>query len=307
MTQNFKQIRRLFAQCLALTLAALTLLLPAQAHDPDEVLGVAATRYTGVLDPDSRSAETPLGNAVADAAREAADGDWCIIPGGLICNNLIAGDVTWKALSLVLPEDAVLAEAYVTPKQLRTLLEQCVARVVVDDSQTIDYEASRFDAYPQISGFTLRYDVSCPVGERVIYIRDGDGNELALDDETTTLRLVSTVGLLAGDYGTRPLPHTALSVSLRDATADLIRAGGLTGEETGRVKVAGSSDNTLLGGFPIELAALTLIFLILAFRVFYHPKPSYANGFKMPPRGENFDDLALPEQEDTDEAKEDTP
>ena len=43
----------------------------ARAHAPDDVLGTAATRYTGVGDRDSRSTETSLGNAAADAARSA--------------------------------------------------------------------------------------------------------------------------------------------------------------------------------------------------------------------------------------------
>lgn len=298
MAQKNRRIRRLGGLALALLLLAA----PVRAQSADEVLGTAATRYTGIEDPDSRSTETSVGNALADAARHAADGDWCIIPGGLICNNIIAGDVTWRALTLVLPEDAFLAEANVTIAQLRELIEQCVAHVVLDDTQTIDYVASRFDGYPQISGFTLRYDVSRPVGERVVYIKNADDVALDLEDDSTTIRLISTAGLLGGEYGTDALDYTLLTPTLREAFAQFIRAGGLTGEERGRVKVAGSSDNTLLGDFPIELAALTLIFLVLAFRVFYHPKLSFANGFKMPPKGERFDDLALPaEEEDTKE------
>ena len=289
----------------AAALAALLLLsgAAAQTRAPDDVLGTAATRYTGVGERGSRATETSLGNAAADAAREAAGADFAVIPGGLICNNIIAGDVTWRELTLVLPDDADLATASVSARQLRQLLEQCVASVVTDDSQTIDYEASQSDAYPQISGFTLRYDVSRPVGERVVYIKNPDGEELDLDDGTARYVLVSTAQLLGGEYGTDALDHAQTGTTLREAMADFIGRDGLTGEETGRVKVAGSSDNTLLGGFPIELAALTIIFLILAFRIFYHPKPSFANGFKMPPKGERFDDMAQPEQDGEGETK----
>lgn len=296
------RIRRIAAAALAL------LLLPgptARAHAPDDVLGTAATRYTGVGDRDSRATETSLGNAVADAAREAAGADFAVIPGGLICNNIIAGDVTWNELTLVLPEDAELVTASVSAAGLRQLLEQCVASVVTDESQTIDYEASKSDAYPQISGFTLRYDVSRPVGDRVVYIKQDD-KELDLADETARYTLVSTAALLSGEYGTDALESSPAGTTLREAAADFIGRDGLTGEETGRVKVAGSSDNTLLGGFPIELAALTIIFLILAFRIFYHPKPSFANGFKMPPKGERFDDMAQPEPDGEGETKEES-
>ena len=130
-----------------------------------------------------------------------------------------------------------------------------------------------------------------------------DDEELDLGDETARYTLVSTEALLSGEYGTDALECSRTDTTLREAMADFIGRDGLTGEETGRVKVAGSSDNTLLGGFPIELAALTIIFLILAFRIFYHPKPSFANGFKMPPKGEGFDDMAQPDDTGEGETK----
>ena len=128
--------RKPFLRRAAAAALASLLLLPgaaAQARAPDDVLGTAATRYTGVGERGSRVTETSLGNAAADAAREAAGADFAVVPGGLICNNIIAGDVTWRELTLVLPDDADLATANVSARQLRQLLEQCVASVVTDD------------------------------------------------------------------------------------------------------------------------------------------------------------------------------
>ncbi len=261
------------------------------AYDADEVIGRAGTRYTGVIDPDSRSAETGLGNAVADAVCMAAGTELSIIPGGLICNNLIAGDVTWSRLELIFSADEPLAVAELTPKQLCALLEQCMSHLTVDEQQYIDYEASAYDGYPQISGFSFRCDVSAPVGERISRLTDSDGNELDPRDDQTVLRVASVAGFFAGDYGPGPVAYETPGGTVLDAMASFIQAGCLTGEEDGRVKIVGSSDNTLLGDFPVVLAALTLILLVVAFRIFYHPQPSFANGFKMPPKSERFDDL----------------
>jgi hypothetical protein len=281
---------------ISLIAVVLLLLLPVQAatYEDDTVIGQAGTRYTGVIDPDSSSAETGLGNAVADAVRTAAGTELAVIPGGLIQNNLIGGDVTYGRLKLLFAEDEPLAVAEMTPAELWNLLEQSVSHVVVDSAQSIDYEASTFVGYPQISGFTMRYDVSAPVGERMDWIKLSSDVSLDPTDETTLLRVASVRGLFDGSYELPTHEFEELDMTVLDAMVDYTASGALTGEETGRVKVAGTSDNTLLGGFPITLAAITLIFLILAFRVFYHPKPSFANGFQMPPKSERYDDMALP-------------
>ena len=283
----------------AAVLCAAALLTAASAADTgDAVIGQAGTRYTGVGDPDSRSAETGLGNAVADAVRAAAETPYAIVPGGLIVNNLIAGEVTRGELELLFAEDAPLAVAELTTAELKALLEECVGHIVLDDVQAVDEAASAFDGYPQISGFTLRYDVSAPVGARVTRIEDADGQALNLTDTARILRIASIEGLFDGSYGLTPRAYVLLDATVLEAMEDFTRAGGLTGEETGRVRVIGSSDNTLLGDFPVVLAALTLILLVLAFRVFYHPKPSFANGFKMPPKSERYDDMELPPEAD---------
>lgn len=267
------------------------------AMEPDAVIGVAGTRYTGVGEPGSQSTETGVGNAAADAVLLAADADIALIPGGLIQNNIIAGEVTYERLEILFETNEPLVTAQMTPAALKTFLEDALSHIVLDDILAIDHAASEFSGYPQISGFTLRYDVSAPVGERVLDIKLQGEAELSPEDSQTVLQVASVQSMFDGSRGLPVVEYTALDVSILDAMVELTASGGLTGEETGRVRVVGSSDDTLLGDFPVLLAALILIFVVAGFRVFYHPKPSFANGFQMPPKSERFEDLAQPQAE----------
>jgi len=246
-----KRLAALVAALLILTTPAAQ----AAGGNGQEVAGTVPRALTSEGNHDARCVECTLGDAVADATRKYLGTDLAIICGGEIKANLL-GDITWDDLSIVFPEDRTLATAVVTVRQLREILEGGVSHIRLDPSERIDMEASVYDGFPQISGFTLTYDASAPVGQRVheIYVND---EKLALDDDTRTFTLAATAFMLEGGYGLPAVDHAARSdMTLTDVFVRYMNDGMADYQDTGkRIRAIGVAG----GGLTVPLVAAILI------------------------------------------------
>ncbi len=210
-------------------LAAVLLLLATPAAQAagvngQEIAGTVPRLLSATSDKDARCVECNLGDAVADAMCKYLDADIAIVCGGDLKANLF-GDITWDELRNAFPEDCQLATAVVTVRQLREILEAGVSHIRLNASEKIDTASSVYDGFPQISGFTLFYDASAPVGQRVHDIYFGD-EKLALDDDSTTLTLAATVFMLEGGYGLPRVDHIVRSdLTLPDIFARYMNDG----------------------------------------------------------------------------------
>lgn len=220
-----------------------------------EVAGTVPRALTSEGDKDARCVECTLGDAVADAARKYLGTDLAIICGGDIKANLL-GDLTWDDLSIVFPEDRMLATTAVTVRQLREILEVGVSHIRLNPSERIDMESSVYDGFPQISGFTLTYDASAPVGQRIheIYVND---EKLALDDDTRTFTLAATAFMLEGGYELPAVDRAAHSdMTLTDVFVRYMNDGMADYRNTGeRIRVIGVAG----GGFTGLVIAAIII------------------------------------------------
>ena len=252
------------------TRAALVLLLAALLSVP----AFAQDTVAGTLDraPKPMNSEHPqytqcqLGAVCADAVRACAGTDIALVNTGDLDGNLFQGDVTMQEICNVFPFDRELAVADVTPQQLFLLLEQAVSGVVLDPAtERVDEAASEYGGFCQISGITLRYDVSAPLGERVLEVKLPDGTNLSPEDETTLLTLCASRFMLEGGYGfpqmaAQPLPYTQT-----DALASYISTRrDLPEDDQTRIVVVGARQTDVLGVAPKEMILVCSLLLCVA-------------------------------------------
>jgi len=177
------------------------------AQDAD-IAGSVPRLLTAVSERNAQCFESTLGDAVADAARIYLAADIAIINGGDLVRNMPPGDISWGELRRIFAEDRVLAVSYVTPKELRAILEVGVSHIRLNEMERVDIEVSKFEGFPQISGFTFVYDATAPVGQRIREFRI-DGESIDLDDESYTITLAATAFMLEGGYG---MPNVGVDV-----------------------------------------------------------------------------------------------
>jgi len=240
--------------CKRLAALAITLLLLgapaalAAGGSGTDIAGTVPRLLTSASETDARSVECTLGDAVADAVRKYLGSDIAIVCGGDLIANLPPGAITWDGLRDIFAEDRPLATATVTIKQLREILEAGLSHIEMNDSEKIDAAASAYAGFPQIAGFTLYYDASAPVGQRVhdIFVNN---EKLKLDDDTKTVTLAATVFMLEGGYGLPSVDHAVPSgLTLSDVTARYMNDGMADYLSTGeRILPMGTVDGVLSG------------------------------------------------------------
>jgi 2',3'-cyclic-nucleotide 2'-phosphodiesterase len=131
----------------------------------------------GKTDADITRATTPagesaLGNLIADGMRETMKTDFAFMNSGGIRNEMPAGNVTYGSMFSIQPFGNVLIKMTLTGAQMKELLNQQWTAT----GQKIG----------QVSGFTYSYDMSKPVGQRIVEIKKADGT-LVKDDESYTI------------------------------------------------------------------------------------------------------------------------
>ena len=239
----------------------LSLVLPAAAYDAEEVVGTNRDLLAGANEPGSRISGTPLGCALAEAARAAGGTEIAVVAGGDIAGNLVGGEITWGYLTDALTEDRPLGTAEITPAQLKDLLEAGCANITVDENDAVDREASQSDAFAQPAGFTYEIDGSAPAGERIRKIRLTGGGLLDLEDNETKLTLTASLYMLSGGYGTEELPSSPLDLTLAEAAAQSLAAGTFGTEDTGKVSFVGTTDVRIIDYFPVGIVVLIGVLL----------------------------------------------
>ncbi len=201
----------------------------------DADLGRRLTTVHGVLDstqPGVRTAETTMGNLVADSLRAALGADVALINGGGLRANRRYADgqaLTLGDLRREMPFNNVALLLDVSGAELLTALENGVSQA--------PQAAGRF---PQASGLTLRYDPSKPAGQRVVSVTVA-GRPL---DTAARYRLATSDFLADGGDGYTVLKTAPRLINAEAATllvtlvADRLAANGdVTAAIDGRLDV----------------------------------------------------------------------
>lgn len=237
----------------------------ALASEP--VIGTVETTMTSVITPTAMSTESALGNYVADAVRSCLGTDIAIVNGGDFYANLCGGEITEADVRFLFEEDRNLATARISARQLKDLLEQAFSHIVFTEKEEIDFAASEYDGYPQLSGMTVRLDASAPVGERVLSITlDGSEEALDLESDEAMLELAATSYMLTGAYGLPEIEHAENNESLVSVVlSDISAAKGLIQSPgTGRVIILGTNEQWLFHYVPRFALILILLFFLFS-------------------------------------------
>lgn len=204
--------------------------------------------------------ECALGDAAADAARQACGTQLAMIGGGELGYSLIYGGVSASDLENAFPSDAPLYTVSVTPAQLAGLLEALLSRSDAKGGAALDTGSSAFEGFPQISGFSLTYDVTAVSGSRLEKLTLEDGTALDLADGQTRLTLAATESMLSGVYGPvidgfQPTGHT-----LRSAFAGyLSHMDSLSAPSCERITVKGLGGEPLISKVPFALILIAAV------------------------------------------------
>ena len=239
---------------------------PPVIADETETVGYIPRLLQAVGDRNARYYETDLGNTVADAARTYLTCDVAIICGGDLSANLYPGEVSYSDLSAVFSEDRRLAVTTITINDLHHILEAGLSHITIDESEKIDGRASAYDGFPQISGFSLRYDASAPPGKRVMEIKI-NGVIADLSDETTTITLAATEYMLNGGYNLPAVnDQVPQDMTLSSVTARYIR-DGMAGDtqKDHRINLIGADNNGILSIMPTQYILMIPLLFIVAY------------------------------------------
>lgn len=237
------------------------------AYATGAIIGTVATTMTAIIYPTAMSAESTLGNYVADSARHVMETDISIINGGEFYANLCGGDITEEDVRFLFEEDRQLAVAQISPQQLKAILEEAFSYVVMSPEEQIDYEASEYGGYPQISGITVCLDVSAPVGERVRSIVLSDtGEELDMFSDDVSVSLVATDYMMHGGYGLPQLEHQDTEITIVDVVLKTISEadGNIHSPGKGRIKIIGTNEQWLFEYVPKFALVLILMFFMFS-------------------------------------------
>lgn len=169
-----------------------------------------------------RSAETNLGDLVADAFRSIMDADIGLCNGGGIRNTIKAGVITYGDAINVLPFDNHMCKIEASGSEIITMLEKCIALVPEEDG-----------SFPQVSGmrFTIHSASHAVSDVMVLDSSTGEYKPIVLNQKYT----ISTTDYYqsGGFYGIlKDCPVLKSSTQLaRDAFSEFLEntLGGKTG------------------------------------------------------------------------------
>lgn len=211
--------------------------------------------------------DTVMGAIVADAVRICAGADIAAIPCGEFSGEMIGvKSLTFGELIRLLPEDSQIMTVYLSPKQLKGLLEYAVSFVVLDSkTKQVDLEQSISDVFVQLSGMKLVYDTSAPVGSRV-YSVSVDGIELDLNDDTPSLLFAGTELLFNGGLGFPVVEGVKYNgMTCVDAVVEYLNGSDVISEyNIDRIQAIGNSDNRIISQFPVVAVLFVAIMAVLS-------------------------------------------
>ena len=253
-----------FRVYLMVTIICLLLEISALATPGNEIVGTVDTLIRENTGYGSAIEETALGDVTADALGFVSGADVAIVNGGELLCNLQAGQRTRSDIEAIFKENRMLAVAKVTAAQLWDILEYGVSHAVLKEDQKIDTELSAFQGFPQVSGLWFKYDLSAPVGERVIYVELADGSVLLKNDEETHITLCATEYMLSGGYGYESVEYESLGLGLVDALEEYMGSATLT-EPSGsaRIRTIGSNDEPLISRTTVFIVAFAACIIMI--------------------------------------------
>lgn len=245
--------------CLALLLS---LAVSAAAYDATDV--ICQVNVENVADLNMRnykSAEVLLGDLIADAAKNGAGADIAVINAGDFIPKLRLGDLSWGSLQEMFPDDREIAVTEVTGNELREILEIGVFYIVMTKDETIDRDASAYDGFPQISGFSFKYDVSAAPLHRVYEITLNSGESVSFDNDKQTYLLAATDNMLSGGWGYPAVKYTQVGMTLSEVMGNYLQALGQITEVEQREDIRGAiNEKPIVNAFTaIAIAVIVII------------------------------------------------
>ena len=184
-----------------------------------EVIGEATADFIK-----SEKTESPLADIVADAFREKGKTQIAIENIGGIRAPISKGPVTWGNVFEVVPFQNTMITLKLTGAQLKKTLERGLVPTI---------------GMVSLSGLRVRFDLSKPVGERVVAVSLLDG--AAIDDEKLYSVTTNDFVLAGGDGFTEFANGTDIHDTgffLRDALVDYVKANRtITPKLDGRITV----------------------------------------------------------------------
>lgn len=230
----------------------------------DTVIGTVESLQKATNDSGCTTREMELCDTVADAARSACGTDIAVMNGGDVVRNLDGGEATWGDIRSLFAGDRALGVAEISGADLLELLEHGVSHAAVDmSSETLDVEASSFDGFPQVSGFSFTYDPTAPVGERIVSAKLSDGTAVT---EDMTLTLAATEYMLEGGYGYPAFDYEGAGVSQAEALARFFAGGSLPAPETGRINCIGLGSLFNISRPVVLLVSIAAILIVVSVR-----------------------------------------
>lgn len=225
---------------------------------------LAAEGYIGdLLAAEHREySQTTLGSAVADSLRFVTGAEVVVLPAEALTGNLRGGAVSAEEVRRAVREDVELVSATLTAQQLYTLLEEGLSRLTVTEEETLDRESSAHPLFPQVSGCTLRVNVTSFPGERIWELRLSDGTDL-LRDSPVSVTVCTSARLLA----ILPVEGVPLDTDPVRALIAYAETGALEkGVDSGRIQILGTADDRLIDAVP-PFAILILMAVVIFFSV----------------------------------------
>lgn len=245
---------------------------PAKAQQ-DSVIGYSNNVFTATRTQSSAGAqvgETTLGNLAADALWEYSGADAAIIAGGHFAWNLDSGDISTSDISAVFAEQYEVGVIETTPAQLWQAMVYAVGHTKIGKDERIDADASAFEGFPQISGFTMTYDATQLPENRLKSIVLDDGTVLSKDDDSTVLILAASAEIIRGELGYFMFDDADM-ISI--GTEPGILAAYVSARESislpssGRVSAVGTYDNSIANIMSIGSIMPWVILLLILIRL----------------------------------------
>lgn len=236
-----------------LILCALLAVLPLSASAQSEIAGSAEAIISNA---NAYCSESALGDVVADALRIEAEADLAVVFSGDLALYLMSGDLTQADVAASIPQNTAYVLAALTPSELKALLESGVGNIILNEQESIDYQQSECDNFPQVSGFFIRCDASAPIGERILSITLEDGTTLDMADTEAPLSVIVPASALT--------PEQAASAKDCGGIQDiflhyLTQNSPLKKPSLNRIQIIGAHANPLISSGPVLMVGLIMI------------------------------------------------
>lgn len=112
----------------------------------------------------NESGESALGNVIADSERQAMETDIAFVNPGGVRAHLDRGDITWGEVYTAFPFGHQLVKMNLTGTQIKAALEQ---QWIGDEIRML-----------QIAGLQYSWNSEAPIGQRIVEMKDEDGNPI---------------------------------------------------------------------------------------------------------------------------------